>query len=223
MMFVRLAGCNVGKYHNPLNLTDLGVSTPDFPLYEDMQHSICTTLSGEQFLCDTDYHTQVKMDPTQIVDQWQGEHHVCFTGGEPFLHELDSLCEAFLLKAANELAVIPMFHFETSGTVVMRPIKSVHQSRLWVTCSPKKIEGRGLARGIFKLADEWKVLVGPSFDEGQLDELEEKVAPNAELYLQPINGVHLVWQSNVGKCLELIAKHPTWKLSVQLHKYLEVR
>ncbi len=41
-------------------------------------------------------------------------------------------------------------------------------------------------------------------------------------YLQPVNGISEVLTANVTRCLTLLRSHPDWRLSVQLHKLLNV-
>jgi len=210
MMFVRLAGCNVGKY-------DAGGETPvpqpltEFQLFHSKKHSICTTFDGQLFLCDTDYHTTAKLTPQQIAAELAKEQHVCITGGEPLLHDLDPL-----------IASIPdhvMIHIESSGTVPFKELKDpVHA--LWLTCCPKSVNGQVLVDDFLDFTDEVKLLVGPGFKEELMISFELACD---NLYLQPINGVHEVWKENLNRCLDLLHTHPNWKLSAQLHKYLEVR
>jgi len=107
MMFVRLAGCNVGQYAQPQD-----------------PHSICTTCFGSTFKCDTDYHRYYWMSLEDLVNQCY-EDHVCITGGEPLLHINSGLLE--LMKALPAAV-----HVETSGTLPLDKLKSC-----WITCSPK--------------------------------------------------------------------------------------
>ncbi len=228
MMFVRLAGCNVGKYAVGSDNAPIGNNFPDAPqgeddgyfkLFKTKKHSICTTFDGQRFLCDTDYRISARLTLKEIFNGLY-EEHICITGGEPLLHDLEPFA-AYLL---NRGGAYPTIHIETSGTVVMKPIKSYPQRALWITCCPKNVEGQSLARGIYKLADEWKVLVGPDFNEEKFIWLDDKIPLNVDhRYLQPINGVHDVWKENLDRCMELLAKYPSWKLSAQLHKYLGAR
>jgi len=228
MMFVRLAGCNVGKYIEPNMWGSIVNSSPQLPeqtkidqlqLIKEKKHSVCTTVDGQRFLCDTDYHCHANLTPEQIKTQWEGEEHICITGGEPFLHDLEELSATL-----DTLSPKPMLHFETSGTVVFKQLKCIPQSQLWITCCPKRVSNTPiLARGIPKLADEWKLLVGSQFDKSYIEYIDEQVSPDTPRYLQPINGVHEVWKENLEHCLRLLKNNPHWKLSAQLHKYLEVR
>lgn len=108
MMFVRLAGCNVGRY-----------------IGADQAHSVCTAWNGTEFTCDTDYHARDSMDVEEIAEEI-AEGHVCITGGEPFIHDLRPLVNALANKSKAT-------HIETSGTKMVDSVAST-----WITCSPKQ-------------------------------------------------------------------------------------
>jgi 7-carboxy-7-deazaguanine synthase len=214
MMFVRLAGCNVGRYETPSKAIDYSshsYTDLNTMIFNNPKHSICTTFDGQRFLCDTDYHTSKKMTTEEIVGELAGEHHVCITGGEPAMHNLIPLLEAFKDQYC---------HIETSGTL---PLNS-NTISAWITCCPKHERG-GIFfwNCIFEAADEWKFLVGPGFQVDLFESFLEKIPGGIPIYLQPINGVQEIWQENLNHCLELLKKYPQFKLSAQLHKYLGVR
>ena len=207
MMFVRLAGCNVGRYDSAEDSTPFSLDKEAFKLFKEKHHSICTTFDGQRFLCDTDYHTSEKLTPEEIASQLNKELHVCITGGEPLLYDLNPLVQAFPVGV--------MIHVESSGT---KPWKELDDEThpVWITCCPKE----GFNHSFLDFVDEIKLLVGPNFKESEMAPFENFTN---DLYLQPINGVHDVWQENLNYCLALLERHPAWKLSAQLHKYLEVR
>lgn len=233
MLFVRLAGCNVGEYANVNGASTEGLGDAifvpsDFPLIDMRRHSICTTVSGERFLCDTDYHASEQKSVNELVSSLEGEQHVCITGGEPFLHNLKPLVLAFQERGV-------MVHIETSGT---KPIvfeadapKMVVLSRsmLWITLAPKK----GLLSTTLNEANEIKILVGNGIDEKWLSEfirtceLSRFGLPQryqaGRIFLQPINGVDTERDNSLQVCLDLLKKFPALRLSPQLHKYLHQR
>ena len=86
MFFIRLAGCNVGRY-------EAFDQAPGPLRVFNSQHSICTSLAGERFLCDTDYHKYNEFTAEELACQLatSGANHVCITGGEPFMHNLYNL------------------------------------------------------------------------------------------------------------------------------------
>jgi len=208
MLFVRLAGCNVGRYEGQRDFTP-----PDQMKSNDLTvfstHSVCTTIDGQRFLCDTNYHVKEHLEPEEIAERRKGEEHVCITGGEPFLHDLMPLRRVLQLQH---------LHVETSGT-----LEIPEEFEGWITCCPKQTpSGVKLHPSVIERVAEWKVLVGPGFDEKTLRHLES-LTHGAKLYVQPINGVNEVWQENVERCLELLTRWPNWRLSPQLHKMVGVR
>lgn len=214
MMFVRLAGCNVGKYDSgPINVA---LKSPDFEMFKAKTHSVCTSFTGESFLCDTDYHQSYRSSAEDIAAELDTEEHVCITGGEPFLHDLRPLMNAFWALPAK-----PRIHIETSGT---KPYEMPFPKKgeWWITCCPKE----GLLLDQMLLPHEWKVLVGADFNQERLEEflhLLDERAGRRPVFLQPINGVEEVNRANLARCLELLKSYPNFKLSAQCHKLWGVR
>lgn len=206
MMFVRLAGCNVGRYVEREAIPTELYASHDFPLLLEKKHSVCTTVDGHRFLCDTDYHKRENMEPSVIAAMLGGYKHVCITGGEPFLHDLKPLI--------NVMPYGVMVHIETSGTLEVPNTVSV---AAWITCCPK----HGFDPMNIDAFHEWKFLVGSNFDVRVVERLTE--SSDAPIYLQPINGVNEVWQENLERCIELCKQHPHLRLSAQMHKTWGVR
>lgn len=201
--FIRLAGCTVGKpfpreqYHIP-------EGRPGYlPIYTEK----CTTWDGREFPCDTDYRTKFRLPASDIAKRVQ-VRNVCITGGEPLMHDLDELM--FCLRTFS-------VHIETSGTVAIE--SSISNSGLrampWVTVSPKK----GLLPNMVKRADEIKILVDEHF---KWDDLPEDVQNHDNLFLQPINFEHTIRSENVRLVMDLQKAHPNVRISLQLHKVLEM-
>lgn len=222
MLFVRLAGCNVGKYEE--NHSKICVSEPALKLYQDKKHSICTTVFGREFLCDTDYHKAESLSEDALVRLLAREEHVCVTGGEPFLYNLTPLILVF-----QEAGVT--VHIETSGT---KPIAfppdsdpdfprrgEIDNSRLWITCSPKT----GFLPDTFNRIDEIKLLLGTQTTRHAIEHFlgQVPVRLRDRVYIQPINDVDSAIESNVDMCLKVLRDFPALKLSAQLHKYLHQR
>ena len=126
------------------------------------------------------------------------------TGGEPLLHQLDPLTTA--LKAAGFQT-----HIETSG--------SSHMSGSWdwVCLSPKKFKA-ALPEAI-KAADELKVVVFNNSDFAFANSFVNDVNSDCKKYLQP------EWEKSDAMTplvIEYIKSNPSWELSAQLHKYIQV-
>lgn len=238
MLFVRLAGCNVGEYigypTGAEDATQFLAAGPfimlddDLGLLKQKRHSVCTTASGEKFLCDTDYHASEQKSVDELVSSLEGEQHVCITGGEPFLHNLTPLVLAFQEKGV-------MVHIETSGTkpLIFEGVEPRYygdfRSMLWITLAPKK----GLLPAVINDVHEIKILVGDGIDEKWLSEfirtceLSRFGLPQrghgGRIFLQPINGVDVERDDSLRVCLDLLKRFPALRLSAQLHKYLHQR
>ena len=218
MVFVRLAGCNVGRYQ--LHDQPLPFEPPSQALQADSlrkQYAICTTADEQFFRCDTDYHATASMTQSELIDEFRKLEceRMCITGGEPFMHDgLEALIHAFLAVTQPRLCI----HVETSGT---KPIPSgldmYFDDTLWITCCPKK----GFLPENAYFVTEWKFLVGPEFNPQAVRDITKD--SDAPVFLQPINGINSLDKSNLQRCQELILENPDWRLSTQLHKILRVR
>lgn len=145
--------------------------------------------------CDTDHHSGTPMTAAEIVAACAAfpARHLVCTGGEPLLQLDDVLVRA--LKGAGFYIQI-----ETNGTL---PAPTGVD---WVTCSPKE------APWAIGRVDELKVV----YQEQDVEELARLIpAPNR--FLQPCSGL------NTAKVIEYILAHPHWRLSLQTHKYLDIR
>ncbi len=126
------------------------------------------------------------------------------TGGEPLLHQLDPLTTA--LKTAGFQT-----HIETSGSSPMSG------SWDWVCLSPKKFKA-ALPEAI-KAANELKVVVFNNSDFAFANSFLKDVAVDCKKYLQP------EWDKSDAMTplvIEYIKANPSWELSAQLHKYIQV-
>ena len=126
------------------------------------------------------------------------------TGGEPLLHQLDPLTTT--LRAAGFQT-----HIETSGSSPMSG------SWDWVCLSPKKFKAP-LAESV-KAADELKVVVFNKSDFDWANSFVNDLAADCKKYLQP------EWEKSDAMTplvIEYIKQNPSWELSAQLHKYIQV-
>ena len=126
------------------------------------------------------------------------------TGGEPLLHQLDPLTTA--LRAAGFQT-----HIETSGSSPMSG------SWDWVCLSPKKFKAP-LAEAV-TAADELKVVVFNKSDFDWANSFVNDLANDCKKYLQP------EWEKSDAMTplvIEYIKQNPSWELSAQLHKYIQV-
>jgi 7-carboxy-7-deazaguanine synthase len=211
--FIRLAGCNVGKYTNSEN--------SDFRVKEQLNHlrviqpeySICKSALGNEFQCDTNYHASETFSEKQLIKEVvkAKAKTICITGGEPFLWNISPL-----VLAAWDLHI--RVHIETSGTLPFT------QDVDWIVCSPKT----GFLEENIKYVNEWKFLVGKDLQKSPqevVDAIKEVIKDNKQMvYISPINGIDEIDQINGAFAFEVLKlADPRWRLCVQTHKALGMR
>ena len=173
--FIRLAGCDV---HCPWCDTKQSWNSQNHP-----QHSV------------EDLAEEAKTHNPAIV---------VITGGEPLMHNLNSLTEAI-----KKIGI--RVHLETSGA---HPFSGKFD---WVTFSPKQFKPPHPS--IYNEADELKVVVVNEYDLKWAEQQASLVSPQCYKYLQP--------EWNTSKSQELIfdyvLQHSQWRISLQTHKFLEIQ
>lgn len=223
MVFLRFAGCNVGRYISPENLpSDLGPLRVLHPT-----HSICTSVFGKQFLCDTNYFAMATYTTDELLQAVLATgtniNRVCLTGGEPFIYDLRPLLTELLTR---DIAV----HIETSGTREILEPEGL-KGQAWITVSPKA----GILHSARRRANEFKFLVSP--EDGTPDSIVSLISEMAgfnflpedarpPIYLQGINGVSELDLSSRDFLIEVLKAAPrglNLALSVQMHKVLGLR
>ena len=145
--------------------------------------------------CDTEHESGKQMTDQEIIDEVANYPApiVVLTGGEPSLWIDETFVAALKQRTGKQVCI------ETNGT------NPLPDNIDWVTCSPK--EGGNV---VLTRINELKV-VYTGQDMSQYDAL-----PGMR-YLQPCSG------KNTEEVIEYIKKHPTWRLSLQTHKYLNIR
>ncbi len=132
------------------------------------------------------------------VESASTKYVVC-TGGEPLL-QLDKALIRALQAHGFEVAV------ETNGTII------APEGLDWICMSPKAGATTLLTQG-----NELK-LVFPQ-EEAQPESFEHLDFDH--FFLQPMDGPNL--QENTEAALQYCLDHPKWKLSLQQHKFLQIR
>jgi len=143
---------------------------------------------------------------TEMADRARssGTEIVVITGGEPVMYDLTELTTA--LKHAGLKTNI-----ETSGVY---PLSGVWD---WVCFSPKKFKTPH--PGIYSQANELKVIVYNKSDFAWAEEHAAQVNPQCELFLQP------EWTKEkemLPLIIEYVKSNPRWKVSLQIHKYMNI-
>jgi organic radical activating enzyme len=129
---------------------------------------------------------------------------VVITGGEPLMHHLTPLTNAFV---ENEIGV----NMETSGS------HNFSGAFDWVCLSPKKFK-KPLPE-VYKKADELKIVVFNKSDFEFAEQEAKKVGEDCLLYLQP------EWDKRatiLPEIIHYIKENPQWQLSLQIHKMIQI-
>ncbi|BBA17139.1 7-carboxy-7-deazaguanine synthase QueE [Blattabacterium cuenoti] len=131
---------------------------------------------------------------------------VIITGGEPTMWNLFPLIEKLKKKKYR-------IHIETSGSY---PIKEKYVD--WITISPKKIKLP--IQENYKKINELKIIIS---DENDFLFAEEQASyiksTNCFLFLQP-EWNNISWI--LPKIVSYIKKNPKWRISLQIHKILNI-
>ena len=208
--FVRLAGCNY--------------SCPgcDEPLHDQPKKS--KKMTAEEI-------AQALTTPADLV---------VITGGEPAMYDLTPMIQAIremahawpvmkIHPASGQVGVGPLICIETNGSL------SISEDIDFICVSPKPVVyAKDKKNGDYNLdtlerADEIKMVVG--WTEGTKEAVEERldyfcsINPMAQLFLSPLTqfpGNTLIpeWTE---KTVELVKAFPGVRLSLQTHKWLNIR
>jgi 7-carboxy-7-deazaguanine synthase len=138
----------------------------------------------------------------QIIES--SANTVVVTGGEPFIHQLTTLTR--ILKKQQLLCMA-----ETSGTEIINGFWD------WITMSPKK-QHPPLKENYSK-ANELKVIIQNEDDLLWAEHNSQQVSSHVVLYLQP---EWSVFNEILPTLIRYIKTHPKWRLSVQVHKFLNI-
>lgn len=160
--------------------------------------------------CDVKESWDKELYPNQSIEQivYGAKNEPCrlavITGGEPTMHNLESLTTALKLEGFST-------NIETSGS---HPLTG---SWDWICLSPKKFKPP--LPDILKKADELKIVVFNKSDFSWAEKYAGLVSPECKLYLQP------EWDKAdmvTPLIIDYIKAHPEWQLSLQIHKYINV-
>jgi 7-carboxy-7-deazaguanine synthase len=153
---------------------------------------------------DADAHSKYSIDEivSWVVDA-QAPLAV-ITGGEPLLHQLDALTNALKNKGIKT-------NIETSGS---SPLSGNWD---WICVSPKKFKAP--LNEVVEKANELKVVVFNKTDFEWAEKHAASVNNHCKLYLQP------EWDKSaqvLPLIIEYLKQNPKWKISLQVHKYMNI-
>lgn len=163
--------------------------------------------------CDTEHNSGEWLSETDIasfVNAYPAEW-IILTGGEPSLYADDSLIHFLHVATGKKIAI------ETNGT------RHVPESIDWVTFSPKCGLTDSEEANILRLqrADEIKVV-----DVGQDLDFYFSLPQAGSLtlmYLQPCYVADETrYRANISRTIENVKADPRWRLSAQLHRFLQI-
>ncbi len=160
--------------------------------------------------CDSRYSWNPDLHPLVATEEiiknviYSGTDSVVVTGGEPLMWNLDLLCSS--LKR-NRISTF----IETSGVF---PLSGNWD---WICLSPKR--NMPPLSDICNLAHELKIIVEDESDFELAEKYMALVSQQCRLFLQP------EW-SRFEKIIPVIVgyvkKHPTWNISLQVHKFMHI-
>ncbi|MCB0794662.1 MAG: 7-carboxy-7-deazaguanine synthase QueE [Flavobacteriales bacterium] len=160
--------------------------------------------------CDVKESWEVGAHPMRDLDDLVREasshpvRMVVITGGEPMMHDLGPLTEAFR-KAGFRT------HVETSGA---HPLSGEWH---WICFSPKKFKDP--LSEYYDRAHELKVVVYNHHDLKWANTHADRVSSRCQLFLQP------EWTKRAVMTPAMVAhvkEDPRWRISLQTHKYLDI-
>lgn len=159
--------------------------------------------------CDTKYCQEVHYELTaeqicQLLENNFVKKPVVISGGEPFEQDLHSLVSC--LKD-NDYQIF----IETNGAHNIPPEIGVVT---WVTVSPKK----QVCSQVFEQADEIKLVISNQDDIKRAQKMLSHHSVKY-FYLQPESGK----KEATKLCVETCMQDPRFKLSVQVHKLIDIK
>ena len=152
---------------------------------------------------DASLHTLTPIE-TIVQKALQYSKTIIITGGEPLMYNLLPLTQLLKSKGART-------HIEPSGA---HPLTGIWD---WICLSPKKNK-RPLPL-IHQKANELKMIIYNQNDFLFAEEMSALTQPECIRYLQP------EWsrkEKMIPKMVEYVLAHPQWKISLQMHKYLDI-
>jgi organic radical activating enzyme len=153
---------------------------------------------------DAKAHPKVGLDVIAERVKTSGAPIAVVTGGEPTMYDLQPLTES--LKKIGVRT-----HLESSGAY---PLTGTWN---WVCFSPKKFKTPHPS--FAKYSDELKVIVYNKSDFEWAEQYAKQVGEKCQLFLQP------EWSREkevLPLIIQYVKDHPKWRVSLQVHKYMNI-
>lgn len=126
------------------------------------------------------------------------------TGGEPLMYDLTALCDEL---HRHNFSV----NIETSGA---HPLSGELD---WICFSPKKFKAPHAE--IYDQAHELKIIIYNQSDFAWAEQFARRVNSRCQLFLQPEWSVA---EKMLPRIIAYVKEHPQWRISLQVHKYLQI-
>lgn len=201
-IFVRFVGCNLWSGHVEHRERDATRGQVGCPRY-----------------CDTDFVDGEAMTAAEVLSRvlelTQGDGLLVITGGEPLLQLDLDLARALgvAMRAKNPEAILAL---ETNGTRELAP--EIRAELGHITVSPKVPEYDLKVREGAELRVPWPGLAPEQYEGMRFT--HKYISPIGESGSGLIPG--LAKRSRMVEASRFCLEHPTWRLSVQLHKLIGV-
>lgn len=162
--------------------------------------------------CDTDFDSGTAMSAEEIASAIADypARFIIWTGGEPTL-QLTEETVAYFHTLGYEQAI------ETNGT--RRPPRGLD----YITCSPKA-EAMGRLHESFPAGvSEFRF---PISADGDLPPAIEDLPPARAYLVSPIfvgAEADQLDSAALRRCIDFVQKHPRWRLSLQMHKLINIK
>jgi len=153
---------------------------------------------------DASLHPLVSIEEMTARVKSSGSPIAVITGGEPAMYDLLPLTTELKGEGIKT-------NIETSGVY---PLTGIWD---WICFSPKKFKQPHSS--IYGKANELKVIIFNKSDFAWAEEHASKVNEQCELFLQP------EWSKEkemLPLIIEYVKNNPRWKVSLQIHKYMNI-
>lgn len=149
-------------------------------------------------------HPRVSISEMVSKVKRSGAPMAVITGGEPAMYDLTMLTGELRNSGVRT-------HIETSGAY---PLSG---SWDWVCLSPKKFKAPDAS--VYSKANELKIIVFNKSDFAWAEQEASRVSDECVLFLQP------EWSKEkemIPLIIQYVKTHPAWRISLQVHKYMNI-